>query len=98
MNQSENIETTRKLTVPNVSIFQLLERSVNNNAADDAVIDGERKLSFSQLKESSEHFAAALHNRGFRKGDRLALMVANGIDHCASQSHVSSARIGPSAA
>jgi long-chain acyl-CoA synthetase len=74
-------ETTREITVPDLSIFHLLERSVSKYPTNDAVIDGECKLTFSELRDCSEYFAAALHNRGFKKGDRLALMLLNSIEY-----------------
>lgn len=70
-----------EIEVPNVSIFQLFERMESKYFNHLAVIDGERALTFRELRKSSEYLASALYNQGFKKGDKLALMVPNSIEY-----------------
>jgi len=63
------------------SIFQILEQSESNYSSSIAVIDGENSLSYSELKKTSEYLASALYKRGFKKGDRLALMLSNSLEY-----------------
>ncbi|WP_047153858.1 long-chain-fatty-acid--CoA ligase [Aneurinibacillus tyrosinisolvens] len=65
------------IQIPSLSIYNLLERSEHEYAASQAVIDGDKELTYYQLKNLADHFASALYERGFRKGDRIALMLPN---------------------
>ena len=51
-----------------ISIFQLLEKTECDFSSRIAVIDGEQKLTFCELKSTSLYLASALFNRGFKKG------------------------------
>ncbi|PIC64923.1 long-chain fatty acid--CoA ligase [Sporosarcina sp. P13] len=71
----ENVPCEIKL--PEVSIYNLLEDSALKFPQHTAVIDGEKKLTYSELKKAVDHLAAALHHKGFKKGDRICVMLPN---------------------
>ena len=67
-----------------LSLYDLLDRSAERFFDQKAVIDGDQELTYSELKNASDRFAASLHHRGFRKGDRIALMLPNCIEYIIS--------------
>jgi long-chain acyl-CoA synthetase len=64
-----------KETLPD--ILSAFESCVKNNPGEPAIVYFNRTLSFAELDELSEAFAAVLLDRGFRAGDRLALFLQN---------------------
>ncbi|MFJ8063980.1 long-chain fatty acid--CoA ligase [Psychrobacillus sp. NPDC096426] len=71
-----------KIEIPTTtSIYQILEKSESKYSSNIAVIDGEHRLSYFELKNTTEYLASALYNRGFKKGDRLALMLSNSMEY-----------------
>ena len=65
------------------TIPELVERAVRAHATRPAVEEvGGRSLTFDQLWLESERLAAGLQARGVETGDRVALLVANGVDFC----------------
>lgn len=50
----------------------------------EAVIDGDRVITYRQLKEYSENFAEHLHRMGFQKGHHIAIMLPNSIEYVIS--------------
>ncbi|MEW9677199.1 long-chain fatty acid--CoA ligase [Lentibacillus sp. L22] len=67
--------------LPEQSIFDVFEKSTRKHASHTAVIDGEKQVTFSELKDASEYLAAALYHKDFQKGDRLALMLPNSLEY-----------------
>ena len=49
-----------------------------------AIIDGQLELSYTQLKKFVDAFASVLYEKGFQKGDRIGLMLPNGIHYIIS--------------
>jgi len=74
----------RQIDIPSISLFEILERTVEDYPTNKAIIDGDKELNYVQLKEKCERLAAALYQRGFRKGDRIALMLPNSMEYVIS--------------
>lgn len=70
--------------IPSISLYEFFERTANQYPNENAVIDGEKTFTYSQLKEVVDRLAAALHNRGFQKGERLAIMLPNSVEYVIS--------------
>ena len=67
----------RSLDYPDIPVHELLERAAKNYPDTIATIFMGGKLTFSQLLEKSYRLAAALHDLGVKKGDRVAIMLPN---------------------
>lgn len=63
------------------SIYEMLEKTVTEYPSHKAVIDGSNVLTYLQLKDSVDSFASILVLKGFQKGDRVGLMLPNGIHY-----------------
>jgi long-chain acyl-CoA synthetase len=73
--------------IPDIPLYQLLEKSAANYPDHTAVrmvlkylrlgLVIQSKLTYRQLNEDTDHFAAALQALGVRPGDRLAIMLPN---------------------
>ncbi|MFJ8063971.1 long-chain fatty acid--CoA ligase [Psychrobacillus sp. NPDC096426] len=70
-----------KIELPTISLYELLARTAEKYPFHKAVIDGNEELTYTELKNASDYFAAALYNRGFRKGDRMAIMLPNSAEY-----------------
>jgi acyl-CoA ligase (AMP-forming) (exosortase A-associated) len=64
------------------SVSDLLERHAGRDRV--AVIDGEIRVTYAELRERCAVLAAALHDRGVRKGDRVAIFLRRSIDAVAA--------------
>ena len=58
-------------------VQEIVSRSAARWGSKTAVIDGERRLSFTDLEEQAKRFAGALHAMGIAKGDRVAILAPN---------------------
>ncbi|MFC5587710.1 long-chain fatty acid--CoA ligase [Sporosarcina soli] len=67
--------------LPNLSIYEILERSALDYPTRIAFIFGDEELTYAELKLSCDRFASALYKRGFRKGDRMAVMLPNSLEY-----------------
>ncbi|GBF33053.1 long-chain-fatty-acid--CoA ligase [Desulfocucumis palustris] len=67
----------RSLDYPDISVYQLLERSEGKYPDNTATIFMGGKMTFRQLKNKVDRFAAALHHIGIKKGDRVVIMLPN---------------------
>ncbi|MEH7014731.1 long-chain fatty acid--CoA ligase [Neobacillus niacini] len=70
-----------QIDIPSITIFDILEKSAYKYPTKIAVVDGERELTFSELKNICERVAKALYKRGFRKGDCISIMVPNCLEY-----------------
>lgn len=59
---------------------EMFAAAAEQNAARTAVVDGERAVSYETLKIKVNSLAAKLHGMGVRKGDRVAILLPNGLD------------------
>ena len=66
-------------TVPNKDLTSVVLARVDEFANKPALIDGlsGRTLTFTELRTQINHFAAGLHQRGFKKGDVCAVFCPN---------------------
>ncbi|WP_245979890.1 long-chain-fatty-acid--CoA ligase [Peribacillus asahii] len=67
-----------------LTLYEMLEQTAAKYPNQVAVIDGEIKLSYSELKETIDAFASVLYEKGIQKGDRIGLMLPNGIHYMIS--------------
>src|SRR5262245_11134862 len=75
------------ITLPDLSLVQLLRRAARMYAGQTAVrmvlkylpagLAIQSRMSYLEVDQASDHFAAGLQNLGVRKGDRVALMLPN---------------------
>ncbi|WP_096188860.1 long-chain-fatty-acid--CoA ligase [Evansella halocellulosilytica] len=69
------------IEIPSTTLYQVLERTVEDYPDQRAVIDGEKEWSYKELKNSVDQFAASLYSLGFKPGDRVALMLPNTVEY-----------------
>lgn len=67
----------RTVEVPDVTLPQLFDAATDRFAAKTALLFHGRSVSFQELREKADRFAAALHALGIRRGDRVALYLLN---------------------
>ncbi|MCL6571643.1 MAG: long-chain fatty acid--CoA ligase [Bacillus sp. (in: Bacteria)] len=65
------------VTVEDHSLYDFLKRSVGLYTERPALTFSGKTLSFTELKITIDRLATALHKEGFKKGDRLAIMLPN---------------------
>lgn len=70
-----------EIDLPKLSLYDLLANSANVYPDHRAVIDGDKVMTYAELKQASDHFASALYQLGFRKGDRISVMLPNSIEY-----------------
>jgi len=62
---------------PHVPLFHLLDEATRKSPQNPAIIYFGREISYGELDELSQAFAAALHELGVRKGDRVSINLPN---------------------
>ena len=63
-----------------LSVAQVLERAAALAPEKTAVVDGDRRKTYRELNEMASSLAIALSERGFRKGDRVAIYMKNSLE------------------
>jgi len=58
----------------------MLEEAVACHGGKTALVSGDRRLSYTELDESSNRFAHALLKMGVNKGDRVAMLLPNSLE------------------
>ncbi len=58
----------------------LLERAARLWSDRTAVIDGNRSYTFAEVNDRAKRLASALSKKGYRKGDRIALLLGNQVE------------------
>jgi long-chain acyl-CoA synthetase len=66
---------------PYESVVTLLEESFTRYRERKAFICMDKALTYGQIDEMSQHFAAFLQNTGLKQGDRVALMMPNVLQY-----------------
>ncbi|MEH6942308.1 long-chain-fatty-acid--CoA ligase [Bacillus sp. JJ722] len=66
-----------EIEIPSCSIYHFLERATQDYPNQIAIIESEEEITYKELKHAVDRFAAALHRRGFKKGDRIGIMLYN---------------------
>ncbi len=67
-----------------ITLFQMLERSAARFPDKIAVVDGERRVTYTELVAYSEQLARAFLKAGLRPGERIVFQLANGLEMLAS--------------
>ena len=67
--------------VPEIPVFKFLDDVAAKYPDKTALIFFDNKMTFRELKELSDRFAAALADLGVKKGDRVATMIPNSTNH-----------------
>ncbi|MDQ0270344.1 long-chain-fatty-acid--CoA ligase [Cytobacillus purgationiresistens] len=67
-----------------LSLYELLQQTVQEFPETIAVIDGPMQLTYEELKEAVDSFASVLFKQGLKKGDRVGLMLPNCIHYIVS--------------
>lgn len=70
-----------QIEIPNLTLFDILEKSAANFPNNIAIVDGKKEVTYLELKNICERVALALYKRGFRKGDRIAIMLPNRLEY-----------------
>lgn len=63
------------------SVVQLIDEVFKKYKNQPAFSNMDKVLTFSQLDKKSNHFAAYLHSRGLKPGDKIALMMPNMLQY-----------------
>ena len=66
-----------EIDIPNISLNQAFDRAVEKWKNKPALIFYGKKMSYLELKDQVDRFAAALYDLGIRKGDTVALFLLN---------------------
>lgn len=66
-----------QIELPNVSLYYLIEQAAANYPDNPAILFLNHQLTYGQLKEQVDRFAAALHVLGVKKEDRVAILMPN---------------------
>ncbi|ATF13303.1 long-chain fatty acid--CoA ligase [Brevibacillus brevis X23] len=74
-------EVSHEVEIPSITIYDVLERTARLHSSNIAISDSEREITYLQLKEACERIASALYRRGYRKGDRIGIMVPNSMEY-----------------
>ncbi|MDP5028912.1 MAG: long-chain-fatty-acid--CoA ligase FadD [Paraglaciecola sp.] len=59
------------------SVVDIFEQSIKKYATNTSYINMGKSMTFAELDEQSQHFAAYLQNSGLKKGDAVAIMMPN---------------------
>jgi len=70
-------DVPKTLLYPEVPLFELLRKSAEKHPDSTAIIYLGKKITYRELDLFSDRFAAALHDLGVKKGDRVAVYLPN---------------------
>jgi long-chain acyl-CoA synthetase len=70
-------DVPRHIEYPSISLSQLLIRTAEKTPQQTAMIYFNRKITYAQLDQASDRFAAALAAQGVKKGDKVAIFLPN---------------------
>ncbi|WP_342512892.1 AMP-binding protein [Sporosarcina sp. FSL K6-1522] len=71
-----------EITVINrVAIGDIIRRAASRYENKTALVDGERRLTYRELDQACNRFANYLIGSGYKKGDAIATICGNSIDH-----------------
>ncbi|MFC7441091.1 long-chain-fatty-acid--CoA ligase [Laceyella putida] len=68
---------SHEIELPLLSLYDLLKQSEKDYPFHQAIIDGDKVFTYRELKKAVDRFASALFRLGFRKGERLGIMLPN---------------------
>ena len=64
----------------NLALGQVLEKAAAESPGKVAIVDADKRITFSQLNKQAEALAAGLAEIGFKKGDRVAIYMKNSLE------------------
>ena len=70
-------EVPPHLTYPHVPLYRLLDETAAKHPDSPCTNFFSRRLTYQQIKELSDRFAASIQSLGIRKGDRVVLLLPN---------------------
>ena len=70
-------QVPRSIDYPNITLSDALKQSAQNFADNPAIIYFGRRISYRELDEMVDRFAAALQDLGVKKGDRVGVQLPN---------------------
>ncbi len=70
--------------IPDISIYELFHRTAQRHADQTAVIFLDKKISYRDLDDLIRRYAAVLRDLGIGKGDMVATMLPNSLQHLVS--------------
>src|SRR5262245_27202316 len=69
------------MSIPRMTLPQLLERAALRFPEADAVVDGTRRLSYAELLRQASAAGHGFTRLGVRKGDRVLIALKNRLEH-----------------
>ncbi|GIO22549.1 long-chain fatty acid--CoA ligase [Oceanobacillus sp. J11TS1] len=72
------------IEIPEIPIYSLLDVTSEKYGNRTAIIYGNTKITYSELKDNTDRLAEAWNNLGLQKGERIGLMVSNHPDYIIS--------------
>ena len=70
-------EVPHHLTYPHIPLYSLLDETADKHPGSPCTNFFGRRLTYQQIKELSDRFAASIRSLGVRKGDRVVLLLPN---------------------
>ena len=70
-------EVPRHLTYPHIPLYSLLDETADNHPGSPCTNFFGRRLTYQQIKELSDRFAASIRSLDVQKGDRVVLLLPN---------------------
>ncbi len=70
-------EVPHHLTYPQIPLYSLLDETADKHPGSPCTNFFGRRLTYQQIKELSDRFAASIRSLGIRKGDRVVLLLPN---------------------
>ena len=70
-------EVPQHLTYPHIPLYSLLDETADNHPGSPCTNFFGRRLTYQQIKELSDRFAASIRSLDVRKGDRVVLLLPN---------------------
>lgn len=67
-----------------ISVYTMLEEATNKFYDHTAIVDANERITYSELKQRVDHLANAWKRIGFKKGERIGLMIGNNINYIVS--------------
>jgi len=63
-----------------LTLGQVLQKAAEESPDKVAIVDGETRITYSELNDQAETLAASLAELGFKKGDRVAIYMKNSLE------------------
>ena len=67
-----------------ISLYDVLDQTASQYPEQVSIIDESFEIDYAELKLAVDRFASILYKKGFQKGDRIGLMLPNGVHYIIS--------------